>query len=229
MKIVFLNAWHAHNPGELTEFFKQQVHDTDIFCFQEAPDAVKALYKDIFTDYQELSDYKYVTDEDDYPQVTLVRNGIEIISSESLFSDDNELGLTLYTALKVGEKQFHLCNVHGNARPNNKLDSPGRIKQSEAFIERFKDTSDPVIIGGDFNIERETESVKMFARHNYRDLISDYKIKTTRNHWAWDKYPGNELYYSDFVFTNSGIDVKNFTVIGNEISDHLPMILEFEI
>lgn len=66
----------------------------------------------------------------------------------------------------------------------------------------------------------------MFEKNGYKDLIKDYKIPTTRNKVAWKMYPDNPQLYSDYVFVSSGIEVKSFSVIENEISDHLPLILE---
>jgi endonuclease/exonuclease/phosphatase family metal-dependent hydrolase len=84
------------------------------------------------------------------------------------------------------------------------------------------------IIGGDFNILPETESIRMFKDQGYADLIKDFSIRTTRNRFAWEKYPGNELYYSDYVFIKHA-KVVDFAVPALEISDHLPMLLDIEV
>jgi endonuclease/exonuclease/phosphatase family metal-dependent hydrolase len=66
----------------------------------------------------------------------------------------------------------------------------------------------------------------MFEENGYRDLIKEYKISTTRNRLAWEMYPDNKQLFSDYVFLSPGITINNFSVPDNEISDHLPMILE---
>jgi endonuclease/exonuclease/phosphatase family metal-dependent hydrolase len=106
------------------------------------------------------------------------------------------------------------------------MDTVERVRFSSDIIDFFKDKNAPVVIGGDFNLEPPTKSVGVFKEAGYRDLIDEHDIKTTRNHFAWDLYPGNELYYSDYVFVNDKLKVKNFEVVDNEVSDHLPLIVE---
>lgn len=72
-----------------------------------------------------------------------------------------------------------------------------------------------------------TQSIEMFTQRGYRDLIQEFSIDTTRNHLAWNRHP-TKMYYSDYVFLNEGVTLKSFIVPKNEISDHLPMLLEFE-
>jgi endonuclease/exonuclease/phosphatase family metal-dependent hydrolase len=68
----------------------------------------------------------------------------------------------------------------------------------------------------------------MFTRHGYRDLISEFSIDTTRNHLAWDRHP-TKMYYSDYIFVNEMVQLERFEVPKNEVSDHLPMLLEIEV
>lgn len=75
----------------------------------------------------------------------------------------------------------------------------------------------------------QAESIRMFEKNNYRDLIKDFHITTTRNRIALDKYPGNERLFSDYVFVSSGVSVKGFLVPDVEISDHLPLLVEIDI
>jgi endonuclease/exonuclease/phosphatase family metal-dependent hydrolase len=84
------------------------------------------------------------------------------------------------------------------------------------------------IIGGDLNLMPDTESVRMFAANGYRDLIAEFKIPTTRNRLVWDKFPDSKQYYSDYVFVSPEVKVREFSVPNNEISDHLPLIVDIQ-
>jgi len=229
MKIVFLNVWGEEMRDGLADFLKDQTKDTDIFSLQEMTDEVKDRCKDIFLNYTEISDYKYISDHDNFPQTLYIRNNIEVLSSGTLLYESADSGLAIYAEIKVDGSRLYICNVHGTARPNNKLDSPGRLKQSKDIIEFFQNKNVPVIIGGDFNLEPDIESVKIFGRYGYRDLIKEFNIETTRNHFAWDRYPDNKMYYSDYIFLDKKVDLKSFSVIENEVSDHLPLLLEIKI
>jgi endonuclease/exonuclease/phosphatase family metal-dependent hydrolase len=131
----------------------------------------------------------------------------------------------LYIEAQQGDQSVFICNFHGMSRPVNKLDDPNRLLQSKALINFFKDKG-RVVIGGDFNIFPETESIAMFEEGGYRDLIKEFDIKTTRNQVAWDMYPDNKQYYSDYVFISPLIELRKFTVPENKISDHLPLEIE---
>jgi endonuclease/exonuclease/phosphatase family metal-dependent hydrolase len=226
MKIVFLNVWGESMRDSLVPYIEEQVKDTDIFCFQEASEKMRAQCVDVLVDYEELSDYKYISNDDDFPQSIYVKKSMRIVSSGTLFADDQTVGLATYVELKLEEGSMFVCNVHGRARPGDKMDTVERVRFSSDIIDFFKDKNAPVVIGGDFNLEPPTKSVGVFKEAGYRDLIDEHDIKTTRNHFAWDLYPGNELYYSDYVFVNDKLKVKNFEVVDNEVSDHLPLIVE---
>ena len=57
----------------------------------------------------------------------------------------------------------------------------------------------------------------------YRDLIKEYKITSTRS-----ALYENELRYSDFAFIDKDITVNNFSVPNVTVSDHLPLLLDFD-
>jgi endonuclease/exonuclease/phosphatase family metal-dependent hydrolase len=84
------------------------------------------------------------------------------------------------------------------------------------------------IIGGDFNLNKNTESVKMFEKNGYRNLIEEFGIEVTRNHLIWDLYPENIQFWADYLFVSPEVKVKSFEVPKNEVSDHLPQVLVIE-
>lgn len=227
MKIVFLNVWSGKTRELLVDYITRQARDTDIFCFQEATDEMKHLTQDALSNYRELSDFKYFSDKDNFPQSTFIKKDIEVLSSGTLMADQLDCGLAVYVEVKVKKGSMYICNVHGKAQPGDKLDDAGRLKQSQHIIDFFKDKYGSIIIGGDFNISPKTQSIEMFKQYGYRDLIKEFAIDTTRNHLAWDRHP-TKMYYSDYVFLSDAVTLKSFTVVKNEVSDHLPMLLEIE-
>lgn len=225
MKIIFLNIWDCNNTGFAKEFIRNNLLDTDIFCFQEACEKTKWLCKDLLQDYILYSDYKYVSDKDSFPTATYTRKTLEIVSNRSILADIPMTGLVLYTQVKTPENSVHICNVHGISKPGDKLDTQARLLQSEKLIQEFKDLKGLKIIGGDFNLEHDTQSVRMFEEAGYRNLIKDFNISTTRNKYVWDRYPENKQYFSDYIFISKDVVVKDFVVPDSEASDHLPLIL----
>ncbi|MDR1026682.1 MAG: endonuclease/exonuclease/phosphatase family protein [Lactobacillus sp.] len=106
---------------------------------------------------------------------------------------------------------------------DNKLGNEMTDKQSEFIIEEAKKDNLPTIIVGDFNLVPESKSIQLITEH-FRNLPVEYNLKTTRPASS-DK--GNQVI--DHIFVNDKIDVKEFKAIDSETSDHLPLIMDFDI
>jgi endonuclease/exonuclease/phosphatase family metal-dependent hydrolase len=131
--------------------------------------------------------------------------------------------------LETNGKKFTVFNFHGVAQPGNKLDTPQRIQNSKRLGLIWDSLLDSEkILCGDFNLYPEIESIKILESRA-RNLIKEFNIQNTRNQVSWDKYPESHQKFADFTFVSPDLKVKSFEVPYNEVSDHLPMILEFEI
>lgn len=229
MKIIFLNAWHAARKDELTAFIEREAPTTDIFCFQEAELATRQYLQGMLPGFAEYAATKGIGIGGDIELATYVRSTYEVTRVDALLHDVQDAGQALLTTIKNGDKSATVVNIHGVAFvTDTKLDTPGRLVQSKTIIAALEGSDNPAIVGGDFNLSPEAESVTMFAAAGYRDLIAEYEIKTTRNRLAWASYPDNPQYYADYAFTSSTVDVRSFTVPDIEVSDHLPLIIEFD-
>ena len=225
MKVIFLNTWNAKVPDAIKTFIADQSLNTEIFCFQEAYKAMQELTESVIPEYKKIEAYKYLDENDSFSQATYIKD-IPILSSGAITDNNQATGLALYIQTRFGDKDVYICNAHGVSRPIDKLDNPGRIRQSEMIIDFFKNKSGIKIIGGDFNLLPEAESIRIFEENGYIDLIKKYDIKTTRNELAWAKYPNNKQYYADYAFISPDTDIKSFSVPNLKVSDHLPLILE---
>jgi hypothetical protein len=90
-----------------------------------------------------------------------------------VLQDIENTGLGVYTQLEEDRKVVTILNAHGVSRPGDKLDTPERLKQSEVFIAFMAQQPGTRIIGGDFNLLPETESVKIFEKRimeKYRQI-----------------------------------------------------------
>jgi hypothetical protein len=169
-------------------------------------------------------------------QVIFAKKSFEVVSSGriNLYENTtNDVGFASYIILKKSGKTINLLDVHGKVLPGDKNDTPIRLKQSETIIDFMKDKEGSKIIGGDFNLNPDTKSVAMFEEAGYRNLIKDFDIKNTRNEISWKQFqddPGYiKQYFADYVFVSKDVKVNKFEVRYMEISDHLPLILDFEI
>ena len=60
-----------------------------------------------------------------------------------------------------------------------------------------------------------------------KNLIDIYNIKSTRPNFNDGLDKGNVV--CDYIFVNDKIKVNDFKVIQSNASDHLPLLLDFEI
>ncbi|MCK5025267.1 MAG: hypothetical protein KAS15_01655, partial [Nanoarchaeota archaeon] len=84
----------------------------------------------------------------------------------------------------------------------------------------------PTIIVGDFNLFPESKSIQILNKE-FRNLIDEYNITTTRPDFVDSRDVGNNVV--DYIFVNDKIKVNNFKVFNTIISDHFPLILDFDI
>lgn len=122
----------------------------------------------------------------------------------------------------------YIYNYHGIPKPGDKLDTKERIQQSKKIVGIMKKTSGPKIFCGDLNLMPETESMQLIENAGFINLIKKFRIPATRNKISWQQYHTVQN-FADYIFVSKEIGVKAFEVTYNEISDHLPMILEFNI
>ncbi len=230
MEIIFLNTLNGQLRDPLTEFIASQTGKTNIFCLQEVHDGdagMRQLATALLPDYKEMRAHKPVNDKEIFSQATYIHSKISIKKPEVLFPDDLTLGLGLVTQVEYLGNPLAICNFHGRPQPGNKHDTPERLAQSQGTLDYFQTFTMPVIIGGDFNLDPNTTSVKLFKEAGFRNLIVENGIQTTRNKIAWKNYP-LPLYHSDYVFVSKNVQVSDFEVPQNEISDHLPLILSID-
>lgn len=139
----------------------------------------------------------------------------------------NEPKIMQFVEVEAGGHKLLVCNAHGKWHAGDKLDSPDRLKQSEIIRTFLTERQGAKILCGDFNLMPDTESIRMLGRV-LSDLIQEYKITNTRNEISWNKYHDRQS-FADFTFVSREIKVSAFEVPYNLVSDHLPMILGFNI
>lgn len=257
MKLISLNAWGGKVFEPLMQFIQENSQDTDIFCFQEIFDTKDNQTESAgfrLNLYQEIS--KILPNHQGYSAPTLekyiagsfqpnfidfdlswglaifIKKDLTVINHGDFFvfgkrysfdpKDLNSIPRNVqYINFEKNGKLFTICNVHGIWIKGTKDDRPTRIEQSEKINDFINQQRGEKIVCGDFNLNPDTQSIKILEE-NLKNLIKEFNIKTTRNKY----FPGEEQ-FADYTFVSPGISVKEFDVPELEVSDHLPMILEF--
>lgn len=228
MKLVFLNTLNGQMESGISRFLEEQAKDTQVFCLQESKGKMLELARKIFgSDYDEFVAHKVISEDNRFDQATYIHKNMQVLEHEVLASGVDGIGLGIYLKLSYAKNRIiNVINIHGVATPGDKKDNPARLKQSKLFLGAANKCIGPTVLGGDFNLDIDTESVKMIERDGWTNLIRNCGIKTTRNELTWRKYPNSPQYYADYVFANNEISVGKFEVPRLLISDHEPMILE---
>lgn len=235
MKVIFLNCWYAKEHINFYKFIEREKNSTDIFCFVEVnPDNFREFSK-VLNEFQGyFATYDLFTISNCiYGQAIFVKKSLKVKENGKFRvykNSKSDVGFIQHMSIKIGNNNLYIANVHGKTHPGHKLDTRTRIKQSKAIIDSLKNKKGLKIVGGDFNLFNKTKSVSLFEQNGYSDLIKEFKIKDTRGKINKKIYKNSDIqYYADYCFVSKDIKVNSFTVPNVEISDHLPLILEFEI
>lgn len=142
----------------------------------------------------------------------------------SMWPDEDHRAV-LITDHDVHGKKLRILNYHG-IWTRNKQGNSKTLEANKKIVELAKNAPGEVIICGDFNLFPDTPSMKQLSE-KFESLVDTYHIKTTRP--ASNELSSEKRNVVDYVWVSSGIKVKNFAVLDSDISDHLPLICEFEL
>lgn len=189
-------------------------------------------HKSFYNSSQENTDFHGPVDYDlRFGLATFVRKNVEVLENGDIFvhknsnqreGDHSTMGRNVqWVKIKKEGKTFNICNFHGIWSHEGKEDSAERLEQSKKIAEFLSTLSGEIILCGDFNLLPQTKSIKIIEE-KLISLVTHYDIKTTRS-----KFYGKSEKFADYIFVSKGVWVKDFKVLKSEVSDHLPLYLEF--
>lgn len=253
MKLITLNIWGGKVYEPVIKFLRDNSQDTDIFCFQEmtfgdkpdfSPDSkarinlfseLQALLPDFVT-YSNISKSEYFEYEPvDFGvgEAIFIKKNITVKGHGGAYCFDEvpegstEGGLATgnyeWIDFEVSGEKFTLVNIHGVWQEGTKKkDTSARLIQSNRIKKFFDTKTGKKIICGDFNLLPDSESVKILEDSGLRNLIREHGIRSTRTSF----YSGS-VRDADYIFTSKDVEVKDFQVLPDEVSDHSVLCLEF--
>ena len=228
MRVLFLNIESGAYWGELRDYLKVVKEDLDVMCFQEIGNESLVKCREILEDFNVYSIGGKESIGGVYFLAIFVRKNLKVAKHGEIMRNIKEIGLGMWVEIKNKENSLLVVNVHGVPKPGEKLDNASRLRQSEICIDLVRERGCEAIIGGDFNLMPETESVGVFSKNGFLDLIKEYGVTNTRNELVWSRHEVKQ-FYSDYVFVSEELEVLGFIVPQPEevlVSDHQPMILK---
>lgn len=247
MKIISLNAWGGRVHKELMDFLKKN-ENIDVFCFQEIyhrADYVHVEQGEMSPNLNLFDDIQKVLPNHighfrphyngDFGLAVFVKKDLEVKSEEDYFvhkyrdympkGDVGHHGRNVQAVvLKTDSKDLNIFNLHGLWNGGGKLDSEDRLNQSKMIIEYMKKYDGPKVLCGDFNLEPQTESIKLIENAPMRNLIKESRVTSTRS-----SYYKHGIRFADYAFVSDDVEVVGFEVLSKEVSDHLALMLEINI
>lgn len=122
-------------------------------------------------------------------------------------------------------KKLRVLNYHG-IWTKEKVGNDETLKACRKILAFAREVNYPAIIAGDFNLFPDTPSMEIFY-NDFISLVDEYNISTTRP-------KSNELSHLkrnvvDYILVSKDVKINTFEVLDSDISDHLPLLLDFEI
>lgn len=128
-----------------------------------------------------------------------------------------------YVTLKTENGIRTVINFHGLWNGKGKTDTEARLLQSTNILNFVSTLAHPFVLVGDFNLSPDTESLQKFEDFPLRNLIKEYGITSTRT-----SLYVKENRFADYCLVSDGIEVADFKILPDEVSDHAPLSLEWQ-
>ena len=258
MQLVCVNAWMGLRLAAFTEFIKKSAPETDIFCFQEVYSSRHALVNaqgeqlnllELLS--RELPGFrvafhpKHLVEQPTLSGASVplgnaifVREVIPTLGSGGFFpigkfehAPDEHcfVGSVQFEKLQYGSGTLLVVNVHGMSEWP-KGDSKKRLEQSLRIHEYLAAEPGPKLMCGDFNTFPDTRSIECVGQ-GLVNLMQKFNVETTRSQINRQRHQGEPIMdtISDYVFTSPDITVDSFEIPELEVSDHLPLIMNFSL
>lgn len=246
MKLINLNLQGGSIYKPMMEFIKKYSMETDIFVFQEVfhnateirscvVNARPKLFSELQNILPDFDGYFAAPLESDIGGLAIfIKKSLVVNMAENqvLFEEMNtttnekdpnyfSMGRNLQR-LEFSQfgKTYTILNFHGMWIYKNKTDTEKRILQSEKVHKIFTESIGAKILCTDLNVTPETKSLAILKEGN-QDLVEEYKITSTRSLLK------NRPEIVDYVIVSPEVEVKDFKALPDEVSDHLPLFLEF--
>ncbi|WP_146347193.1 endonuclease/exonuclease/phosphatase family protein [Phaeobacter marinintestinus] len=125
----------------------------------------------------------------------------------------------------AADRPVSITHMHGLRDLKGKMGTPERTAQALRLLDLSRQISQPgdvSVICGDFNVEPQSETLKVLGQAGFTDLVTGRGFTSTRT--AHYHKPGK---FADYMLVNQEDSVRDFQVIRDpEVSDHCPLVLE---
>ncbi len=242
MKLIQLNIWGGKFINQMAAFFGDE--KPDIVCMQEVhemPGLTNYLFGPLH-EIKELSnfsesfmapyfEFNYMNRKTSYGNAILsqqkARNTKTIFTrgqfTKNYDTDTAPADQEPYNFLHVElENGLHVLTYHGLYVPGSKAGNDETLVHTQMIIDYIQTLPGPVILTGDLNLTPDSPTIQLLDK-SLRNLSAENNLTNTYNQF------GMHAVVCDYIFVNDKVKVKSFAVSEALVSDHKPLILEFDI
>lgn len=244
MKLISLNTWSGRAGNDILSGFFSCHKDVDVFCFQEiweggqqyAHEWGNNMDTNLLTNINNVLNKHVSFFRPNYldwwglaismkKNLVLQKEGeLFVYKKDSFESSATDQARNIqYATFETENGLRTIVNFHGIWTGKGKGDTNDRLRQSDNIIHFLETLAHPYILCGDFNLSPDTQSLKKLESIGMRNLIKEHRVMSTRS-----SYYKKTDQFADYVLVSDGINVKDFKVLPDEVSDHLAMYLDFE-
>lgn len=247
MKLIQLNVWSGKLSLQVCRFLKQQ--NADILCLQEVYAGNKELGGMFAEEFALLDSIQTASDLEHTffsPTWTIDLLGQRVPFGNAILScfpleqqathfihgqlhhkasptDSITNTRNLQTArVAIGDRRLSIANHHAywDISPMGNEVSVEKMHRVRAILEKLPQ---PLITAGDMNVKSVSPAMHVFDGF-LKDLTAVHQVQTTLS--SLGKVKDVDC---DHILVSPDINVQNFTVSEELVSDHKALILEFEL
>lgn len=130
-----------------------------------------------------------------------------------------------HVTIDLDGKPLHVFNTHGIWDRHGK-DNPRRLQMGQTIADRMAGIR-PAILCGDFNVNEGTKTIDRLGER-LTNVYAPDRRKTSFNVSRKPKNSGYVKAVVDFIFTTSDLKILSHRQPDVDVSDHLPLVCEFE-
>ena len=244
VKIIQLNIWYGKLGDSAIRFLNQQ--NPDIVCLQEVSKIegpTGGMFVPLHTIQKETglahasfapaASFRFMKRKCQYGNAILSKFPLE--HEKTIFvhgqyndgydrteGDHNNRNMQI-CQVRTPNQKFTVVNHHGFH-----IHDPKGNDQSLQVMEKVADTlkglAGPLVFCGDLNVSPNSPAMHPLSELNLRNLTAENKISSTLSQVHKLRIP----IACDYIFVSPTLNVKKFEVSDEIISDHKPLVMEFE-
>lgn len=244
IKLLQWNIWYKENYQHILNFLKRI--NADIICLEEVTttslfnddiDIPEVLAKGLNYNYYYKEAQHWVLDEDRRNMGNIILSKFEIKKIHSQFlrekiidvaGKDFEGRVYIEAGLLINDKELTVGSTHLSYFQFFEIED-GKI-EVENLLEILRTKKERFIFAADLNSSPESFLVSNLLKH-FVNAGPDLEINTwTTKPFKKGSFVANDLNWRlDYIFVTPDIEIKKAKVIHTEFSDHLPVLVEFEM